>query len=443
MNPDALEKASIFCATRADQIRFILSLIDQYETQNNVLIVVTAASDLSLLDSIRKAIPPEFFDRVVFSELPEFPASRRSTFVRHRKVYNVFRKTMKSATEDFSEVDLYLCYANNYYIFCKNVLDELQVKYTLNLIEEGFETYKWTMPEINWGAFSWSEELDGAVDSQIIKMRWSSFLASFLDLLKKILLFWLPAVIALGKLLYELALLVLLLISTLTKKNLLSSFCSLNNLMMPRKYRYTLVPHFDNGFFCFPEKMKRIHEFEIDHIYSLEFTVRKGSHLKQSGMNFKTVPDGIPIFISQKYGDYEMYYCVVFSILRDMGIREVYFKFHPQEERQEIRALFDDESAKYPDIIVYNDPEYDDVAVEDLLQKKNFSQLIGLTISSLMYCNIMDIKTTPISIVEVFEKRYQEIATSESRLNSKNELKDLERDYLVFKEVAGVQQLVL
>ncbi len=433
-------KVSIFCATRTGQIRHILALIKQYKTENNVLVVVTTSRDIALRENMKKTIPNNLFSRVVYQQIEDFPASRNATVIRHVKVYRQLKNGIKAAAENAVKVDLYLCHLNNFYAFFPSILDELQVDYTLNLVEEGLATYKWGIPEVTWGAFNWNEELDGAVTSDVVKLRAAKLGENVLALLKSVLLFWVPILNAAVKIIYHFALLIVSLLSILTKKNLVSTFCSINNVLMPRKYRYAVVPRFDRGYFCFPDKMKNVREFKIDNILPLELVVDDSKPIAESKAIFDMVPDGIPIFASQKYGDYEMYYRIVFDILQDMGIEEVYFKFHPREELQDIRKLFEAEAAKHPDITIWNDPEYDGMNMEKMLLAKRFSHVIGLTTSALMYCSLMDIDTEPISIVEEFKSRYLQISTQEQRIGVQNELKEIERDYLIFRDAANVTQ---
>lgn len=416
---------SIFVSTRVGQIRNELAFIGSYGPVRPRALIMTPERDEQLrANMLRMVAAASQFEVCEVALLPDYPASARSWFKRPR-VYAAMRDALEKLIGSSSRVMLYLHHPNRYYVYFERILDELGIEsYELNMLEEGLATYRWGVPgleDIESEARCYTPQESAARAGRELAAAVRSLLRAVLHLLKFV---------------ERLAELVLAVFSKLMGCNLFETAVRGLGRLLSRKYRFGLVPRFDNGYFCFPGKMRTVQAFEIGKLHKLPFAAEgavSGSCALQ---------DADAVFASQKYGNPELYYEAVLTVLEEMGLKSVCFKLHPREEPGEALPHLEKASRNHAGLRVIHDAQLDAVPLETLLAEQDCRLVVGLTTSTLMYLPLVDTGARPLSIAQRFFEVYGQL-DADGGAGRGIDLKTFREDFQIFRAVAPeVEQFV-
>lgn len=394
---------NLFVVSRLGQIRNVQTFIRQYGATRNHLAVLGTSANPGLTRTILRNTDDGLFDEVVTIVQPDRPVSpgRR----KNRAVFEQVDELVTGMAARGVE-NVFLCNVDNYYSFFQRIAEHAEPRLTLNLLEEGLGTYA------NAGARAYTEDTTASWSDVAYRARAAGRAcgqaARAAGLLAATLLSWVfradPRAV---------------------KRALVSAV-----LVEPR-YRYGTVTHFDNAYVCFPDRI-RSDRIRIDHVHGLEFEVRAVA--PESAL--AAIEDGAALFVSQKYVDAGPYLEILFRIFSEMGLRTVYFKFHPREQRAAFARQWDEIAARYPGLRVLAPEEIQPVPVEELMAAGKVGTLVGLTSTALMYGAAFFPSIDPVSIGE----RFSALARSGEYGIPRGALSEFRRDLEVFEDVSGVRQ---
>ena len=385
------ESCSIFVSTRVGQIRNELSFIEEHSPKSPRALVMVSVMDTQLSETLTGMVQTGPFEAHSVAVLPKYPASASSVF-RRPKTYRAMRDAFKQLVGSCTDVDLYLHHANRYYAYFEHVMAEVGVKnYRLILLEEGLATYRWAVPGM--------EDVSSAARLYTPVEALHRLVGEVAEIAKCIA----RAILHVLKLFGHVGELFLALASKATGRNLFSPVLRVVERFIPRKCRFGVVRHFDAGYFCFPEKMKHVEAFTIDEIHPLSLAI---NDVRLSGESALHHVDAV--FASQRYGNPEIYYEVVFSIFEEIGLRSVFFKLHPREEPDQVLPHLEQAAARHSKIRVVRESKLDSVPLESLLSAMPVQLLIGLTSSTLMYAPLIRANIDVLSIADRFFELYAE-----------------------------------
>ncbi|MGI6590892.1 MAG: polysialyltransferase family glycosyltransferase [Eggerthellaceae bacterium] len=381
-------ECTIFVATRVGQVRNEINYIRTFRPVHPRSLLLTPVRDRQLRTNLVSMVESDDFDRYTVTILPNYPASAR-TVLRRPKVYRAMLEGTREIVGEATKVTLFLHHANRYYAYFDRIFAELGITdYSLNMLEEGLATYKWGCPgleDIDTEArqYTPAESLH-RMGHELAKA--CRNLIRIIGHLVKFVLRFLELIVAI--------------LSVITRKNLFESIVNGIVHLTPRKYRFGIVPHFDNGFFCFPDKMRSVQAFEIDALHQLPFETSP-AHREQEILSSVDV-----VFASQKYGDPSVYYEIVLQIFEEMGLSRVFFKLHPRENLRDVIEFLDAAMRNHPDVQVVHDAELDAIPLETLLTEGSCTEVVGITTSTLMYLPLINPAIKPVSIADRFFELY-------------------------------------
>ena len=392
---------NLFILTGVGQLRNITGFINQYNATNNFAIILYTEKNLDIVNNIQKAIEDAQFCEVQFVKLPNKLLDEKKE--KSILIYNILMQQINKNIETNNIKNLFLCSFSNYYVFFEKIIRNKKV--TINLLEEGLTTYRVYQEEI---------------DKKNCKIKLTDILNKIKNIFKKFYIIIRPIVLFL-KAIIELLI------------TILSFICRINFIYYIRKakkkmskYKYGVIEKFDNTYVCYPELIKKLNK-NIGQVHKLNL------NYKDENVKFTSNDDKENVlFINQKYGiKYKDHFPIIFSIFRDMGLKKVYIKFHPKEEMENFKEIFEEAKAQYPEIEIITLNEYNHIPVENLINSNNITKIIALTSSSLFYSKLVNDKLEVISIAEEYRKRCIKKAVSNKRM--KAFLKDYEMMDRLFK----------
>ena len=201
----------------------------------------------------------------------------------------------------------------------------------------------------------------------------------------------------------------IMLISFIVRKNLSYSFDNFINKL--RKYKYGVLTRIDNIYVCYPELIKKLNR-KTKNVYHLDFNFKDENFIFTSPEDKENI-----LFINQKYGiRYKEHFPIIFSIFKDMGIKKVYIKFHPREDTESFKEIFETTKSLYPDIEVITLDDFTHIPVENLINSNRITKIIALTSSSLFYSKLVNKDVKTISIAEEYRKRCVKTGVIDKRM---------------------------
>ena len=386
--PHGPEPCSIFVSTRTGQMRNELGFIGQHAPVHPRALIMTPKRDRQLrLNMVDMAKGSAFEDFMVVI-FPNLPTSPRGT-LRKVRIYNAMREGVRELVGAAEHVDLYLHHANRYYAYFERIFAELGITdYTLNMVEEGLATYRWGCP--GYEDISSEAKLYLPSEAALRVVRQVKYFCKHVLGLFTCTLRFVERILEF----------VLALLCKLTGKNLFDGMATLLNDLMPKKYRFGVVPHFKQGYFCFPEKMRGARAIAIDELQPLAFATKKE----------EAPPQQVScVFASQRYGEPSIYYEIVLTVLEEMGIGEVCFKLHPREDYDRVSEFLNAAQEAHPGVRVVHDKRLDAIPVEDMVADGRCTLLVGLTTSALMYAPLANPSVRIVSFADRFFELYQQL----------------------------------
>lgn len=399
-------KGNMFILTGVGQLRNIYGFIDQYNATDNIAVVFYTIQNLNVVNNIKSNMEEGYFKDVQYVQLPIKLLQEEKS--KSKKIYNIFEELIKSNIEENNIKNLFLCMANDHYSLFEKICRKRNV--SINLLEEGLATYRIFLEENNKKYYK-----VGIKDlAKNLKKVWKKLYKVFEPIIK---------------LLKAIVELIINLISFITRINWIYYINHVRNKI--KKYKYSLISKFDNVYVCYPKLMKKLNK-DTTNVKKLRFNYKDEKYKFTSGKDTENV-----LFINQKFGvRYKEHFVIVFSILKDMGIKKVYIKFHPKEKTKDkdFIEIFEDAKAKFPEIEVITLNKLSHVPVENLINTNKITKLVGLTTSSLFYSKFVKKDLETISIAEEYEKRCVQLGVIKKRMKMFNQ------DFESFQRLFHVQQ---
>ncbi len=397
---------NVFVVSRLGQIRNVENFIKQYEAKKNILIIQHSDTNKYLLKNMIESCDKSLYTEILYLELPNRALS--PTKKKNMYIYKTMLSKIKYINKNYYFNNLFLCNADKWWSFYEKIKNEYKFTYKINLLEEGLTTY----------IVSYDPNYKDETNYEITMLDVKNSLVEFLKHFK----------IAMVKL----ASLILNFISVVLRFNVIYKIrCFINDKTMEEKYKFSYINHFDEAIVCFPEKLIP-NNFKIDKVKKLNF--KFGSIDKErykSSFNPKYA-----LFINQQYVNYVSHFKIIFDILEEMNINQLYIKFHPKENKDKVLECLNEELKRRKNFTVEVLTNFDSVPIENIINAFKFKKVIGLTSSSLMYCNELIKGLDVVSIAE----RYKE-KCSEKRYGVRfKEMNLYNKEYKRFVEISGVKQ---
>ncbi len=394
---------NLFVVSRLGQVRNAQTFIRDFSATGNYLAVLYTNANMVLTSNIEKNIDSSFFDDVILIKQPDRPTvqTRATNHIVYGQIEDLLVKMSEKGVGN-----LHLCNVDNYYSLFERVIEDRGLSFTLDLLEEGLGTY------------GIAGNRDYARD---MVAEWSDVRHRAQSLAK-----------ATGRALKALGVLGATVFSWIFKTDAFELWRNLSTrLLIDKKHRYGVITHFDTAHVYFPEKV-HLTGIQIDRVEQLPFSLEPTA----SPEALATVDDDAVVFLSQKYIQPEEYFGIVFDILSEMGVRRVYFKFHPRENRAKFVDAWENALHRHPTLNVIVADEIQSIPAEELMMAGKVKQLIGLTSTSLMYGSAF---FEGIEVVSI-GKRFRQLAESEAYDVSKRVLAEFSRDLDLFLDVSDVRQ---
>ena len=390
-------RGNLFFLTGVGQLRNIKGFINQYNAKNNIAVILYTEQNLDVVDNIKKSIDKKMFDDVQFIKLPNKVLIEKKE--KSKEIYTLLENSINENKEKYNVRNLFLCSFTNYYIFFKTIIKDKEM--AINLLEEGLSTYRLYLED--------SEEKRRKISLQDILKDFKKMIKKFIAFIKSIIVF------------------LITILSFICRVNLLYYLKELRRKI--NKCKYGLIHKFDNVYVCYPELIEKINS-NIGPVKKLDFNYKDENVKFTSDQDKENV-----LFINQKYGiKYKDHFPIIFSILRDMGIKKVYFKFHPREQIENFEKIFDDAKKEYPELEIITINQTNHIPVENLINNNKITKIIALTSSSLFYSKLVKNDIRAISIAEEYKNRCIANEIPENRM------KTFLEDYEMIDRIFGVEQ---
>jgi hypothetical protein len=399
-------RGNLFVVTRVGQLRNVQTFIKEHDAANNHLAVFFTDANPVLFDSIEANVEAGLFEEVVRIRLPLRPVTQGRA--KNAEIHDLIQDLLVRMASERGVVNLFLCNSDNFYVFFQQVIDTEGLTLTLNLLEEGLNTYAnaGRRRYVRDTRVGWAE-----IRHRARHVRRSGLQAarSFASLLVTLISF------------------VLRVDAVKFLKDMYAT------VTVSPKYRYGTITHYDNAYVYFPERIYS-ENMRIDHVEKLGFVLERQAPPEL----FDAIEDGAIVFVSQRYIPRHpyVYFSIVFDILTEMGVGTVYFKFHPREDQTAFAQAWYQAIKEHQRIVVLTTPEISKIPVEELMMAGKVKQVIGLTSTSLMYGKAFFPDVDVISIA----RRFRELADSDEYDVTKRALSEFTRDLEVFLDVSGVPQ---
>lgn len=400
---DAKVQGNLFVVSRLGQVRNVQTFIRDFgATENNLAVLHTDANPV-LSANIDTNVRKDLFDDIVFVRQPERPLAQGPK--KNRVIYKQIEDLLVRMA-DKGVKHLYLCNVDNYYSFFERVIRDRRLPMSLGLLEEGLGTY-----HIAGKREYVKESQPGWPD---VKQSALNFARAGYSVLRTF------------------AILVGSFLSWVFRTDVFRVWGDVTTrLFVEERLRYGRITHFDTAHVYFPEKI-HTDAVAIDRIEKLDFYLEPTAPPEA----LAAIPDDSIVFVSQKYVQPLQYFQIVFKILDEMGLRTVYFKFHPREDLSKLMTAWDAALANYPDLHLLYPDAIQSIPVEELMMAGKAKQVIGLTSTSLMYADAFFPGVDVVSI----GSRFRQLAESGEFTVAKRDLAEFNRDLEVFLEVSGVRQ---
>lgn len=396
-------QGNLFVVSRLGQVRNAQTLIRQEGARDNHLAVLQTAANPLLTATISAHIDPAAFEEIVHVTQPDQPLKQGRH--KNRIIYEQIEELLVRMS-DKGVRNLFLCNVDAYYSLFERVIEHRELPLTLNLLEEGLGTYA------NLGERVYTKDMSVHREDVVLRARnagraWSQAIRASLILIATTLS-WIFRVD-----LFE------------VRRGLLAT------LLVRPLHRYGTITHFDRAFLCFPEKV-RDGNVQIDFVARLVFEIDEGT----SAEAVDALPEGATVFVSQKYLVAADYVPIILQIFDELGLDQVYFKFHPREDRFALERLLEEAKPRHPRLRVIAPRAIQRVPVENLIASGKVAKVVGLTSTSLMYAQAFLPDAEIVSVAE----RFGQLAVSEPYHVSRRTLAEFDRDLAVFRDVSGVTQ---
>ena len=397
---------NLFVLTGVGQLRNIMGFIKQYNATNNIAIILYTQRNLDIVANIEKQLDSKQFVSVQLVKLPNrlLEEERKKSI----EIYNTLKEVVQQNIETYKINNLFLCSLSNYYSFFKDIIKGRGI--SINLLEEGLTTYR-VYQEDN--------------DQKEYKVSAKDVLSKIKKVFKKLYIIIKPIIVFIKAILE----LIITIFSFIFRKNII--YYIRKAIRKNKKYKYGLIEQFDDTYVCYPELIEKLNP-KIGQVHKLDFNYNNEEVIFTSKEDKENI-----LFINQKYGiRYKEHFPIIFSILQDMGIRKIYMKFHPKEEMENFKEIFDETKAQYPDIEVITLNDYSHIPVENLINANNITEIIALTSSSLFYSKLVNDKIKIISIAEEYKNRCEKIGIPKKRL------KAFLKDYEMISRLFPIEQYI-
>lgn len=402
---------NVFFVSTQGQIRNVATYIKQYNVKNVVIVVLytlkntaTLKNSVNLIEELRE----KGIDILTIKKhcLPNKPSeySRKKM----RIIYEDYEKLFDEIDYIGNIKNVFICSFNNHYIYIKTIILKKYKNISLNLLEEGLGTYTSFLTD--------REEKNEKVDMykvkdsiNIIKKEFKVIFNSIKIILRNLFVF------------------LIRLLSVITNINL---ELLIKDKLTPEKYKYGWIREFNEVCVCFPELLAKS-DIKCEKFTKLDLKI--STVIKKEDLDF--IPQNINIFINQKYGlDSRNHFKVILSILEEMNIDNIIFKFHPKEDINLNKEILNELSKEFSINIIYLE-EIEHLPVENIIQSKNINKIIGINSSSMVYAPIFNEDIEVISIA----KKYIYKAVVEYNLPS-NKLEILKRDCEEISQIFEIKQ---
>ena len=419
---------NLYVSTRVGQVRSARAFIAQTGKEDNILLSISALKDANLRVNIEEAAEGGFddFEGII---LPNFPASPKG-LARRVSIFREMKKGLLSLLDRWEgrDVVLHLFHANTYYPYIPEILKEIKrppVKTVM--LEEGLESYKWAIAPYDLDVYGhhisaypqWDSSRNGEIMKEAcfrIGRNVGGVFKSAFNLSKAVFGFGVAGT------------------SCLLKKDLRDELLRVKDAKMPGRFRFGIIENFDEGWFCFPDIIGKAQQISFGEIHPLELSTRELT------ADEKEILEELPdvMFASQRYGEYEIYYETLLRIFSEMGLKRVYIKFHPREDPAFINRYLKSACLNHPEVEVIQAPRLDSVPLESLAASGHFTQIVGLTSSSLFYVPMLSEGSSVVSCGDRFAELYPKVRKELTGTKpTPDELKQYERDLGTFHEIAG------
>lgn len=365
---------NLFVLTGVGQLRNISGFINQYNATNNIAVVLYTEKNLSVIDNIQKTVDVSQFLDVQFVQLPNniLEEKKRKSIL----IYNILKDVIKENQKQYQVKNLFLCNVTTYYKFFEKIAKKTMC---INLLEEGLTTYRVYLEDNTCRNY---------------KPSLSDILVKFKKIIKSFYIFIKPLLVVFKSIIEFF----IMIISFILRKNLLYNFNNFINKL--RKYKYGVLTKIDNIYVCYPELIKKFNK-NVKNVHHLNFNFKNENIIFTSPEDKENI-----LFINQKYGiRYKEHFPIIFSIFKDMGIKKIYMKFHPRENTESFKEIFEETKSLYPDIQVITLDDFTHIPVENLINSNRITKIIALTSSSLFYSKLVNKDVKTISIAEEYKKR--------------------------------------
>ena len=381
-------KGNMFILTGVGQLRNIYGFIDQYNATDNIAVVFYTIQNLNVVNNIKSNMEEGYFTDIQYVQLPIKLLEEEKS--KSKTVYNILENLVKHNKQEHNINNLFLCNADNYYVFFEKICKKNSV--SINLLEEGLTTYRVYL-EKN--------------DQKYYKVRVKDLTKNLKKIFKRLYKVFEPII----KFIKSVVELFINIISFITRINLMYYIKNLRNKF--RKYKYGLISKFDHIYVCYPKLMKVLNKDTKD-VSKLKFNYKNENYKFVSDDDTENV-----LFINQKYGvRYKEHFLIVLSILQDMGIKKIYFKFHPREKTKDFQETFNNAKEKFPEIEIITLKKLNHVPVENLINTNKITKIIALTSSSLFYSKLTKKDIETISIAKEYKKRCIQLGVIPKRMQT-------------------------
>lgn len=396
---------NLFVLTGVGQLRNIMGFIKQYNATNNVIVMLYTEKNLDVRNNVERQIDHSKFLDIQFVQFPTKWTEEKRT--KSKEMYKILKKVLERNIDEFNINNLFICLGSGHYKFFKRIAKN---KVTINLLEEGLATYR-VYQEDN--------------DQKEYKVSAKDVLSKIKKVFKKLYIIIKPIIVFIKAILE----LIITIFSFIFRKNII--YYIRKAIRKNKKYKYGLIEQFDDTYVCYPELIEKLNP-KIGQVHKLDFNYNNEEVIFTSKEDKENI-----LFINQKYGiRYKEHFPIIFSILQDMGIRKIYMKFHPKEEMENFKEIFDETKAQYPDIEVITLNDYSHIPVENLINANNITEIIALTSSSLFYSKLVNDKIKIISIAEEYKNRCEKIGIPKKRM------KAFLKDYEMISRLFPIEQYI-
>lgn len=389
---------NFFAITRLGQLRNVQGYIKQFNSKNNILMVMYTPDAVDLVENIDRNIQFDLFEEVIHFELPKRPlgVSRKKC----KELYEKLTNSLYDLYEHHNFEHIFLCNTDNFYIYFEVIADKLNAD--LILLEEGLTTYRM---------------FAGNIEKRYTLRDVKSAIRRLYKSIRKVVV--------------NSVALVLKLLSWILKIDL---FEFIKHQRIPKKYRYGHISEFQKGYVCFPEKMRELTNVDnIKEIKKLDFPLNK--ELDESIGN--KLEDNMTLFVNQRYVPYDMHFNIIFEIMEKAGINKFFIKFHPKESRTMYWPYLKKAKKEFPTLEVEILNDLDHIPAEDLMTTGKIERIVGITTSTLIYSPLIDPKIRVLSIAD----SYKELCLSPKYNVDARKMNLFLRDYKAFKEVFDIEQI--